>query len=205
MKSPTIGTLIERFQRLSASMGGVFSYGDLFNVIGAGSALGNKRKIKRLIREGVLFKVQRGFYVTKKPDLSVLACRLKKSAYISMDSVLAGAGLVGTLPVAAVSAVAPGIRKRIVQTEWGAIRFFSLKKDLIFGVSTLPSGVRVADNEKAYLDMLYFYTKGARFVIDPVTEVSLAKLDRKRLMSYLRRYRNPKFVKFVKGLTNENA
>ena len=79
----TLAILIERIQRLNPSMGGVFSYGDLFNVIASGSEIRNKRMIKRLIRERFLFKVQRGFYVTKKPDLVVLACRLKKNAYIS--------------------------------------------------------------------------------------------------------------------------
>lgn len=196
---------MERIQRLSVSLGGVFSYSDLFNVIASGSELKNKRMIKRLIKEGVLFKVQRGSYITKEPDLTVLACRLRKDAYISMDSVLARNGVIGTVPEGAVSAVYPGIKRRIVETPWGTIRFFSIKEDLILGLSSLSNGVRVADNEKAYLDMLYFHTKGARFAIDPLNEVNLRRLDRRKLKSYLTRYRNPKFVKFVKGLVDENT
>jgi hypothetical protein len=204
-QGPTIADVIERIRGLSASMGGVFSYGDLFNAIASGSAIKNKRMIKRLTREGVLFKVQRGYYVTKKPDLPSLACRLKPSVYVSMDSALAMNGIIGTVPEGTVSAVGPEIRKRTVEIPWGTIRFFSIKKYLIFGVSSLPNGVRIADNEKAYLDMLYFHAKGARFAIDPIHEVNVRKLNHKKLKKYLSFYRNPKFVRFVKGLADENT
>jgi predicted transcriptional regulator of viral defense system len=156
--------------------------------------------IKRLVKERVLHKVQRGFYVTKKPDLIILACRLKKNAYISMDSALAIHGIIGAVPEQGVSAVVPGIRRQMLETPWGNIRFFSIKRELIFGVCSMTNGARMADNEKAYLDMLYFYSRGVRFVIDPLNEVNLRKLDRKKLNRYLGRYRNSRFVKFARGL-----
>ena len=49
------------------------------------------------------------------------------------------------------------------------------------GFSTLKNGVRVADNEKAYLDLLYFYMKGARYVFDPLHEVRVNKLNPKKI------------------------
>jgi hypothetical protein len=57
----------------------------------------------------------------------------------------------------------------------------------------------MADTEKAFIDLLYFYVKGARFLIDPLKDVNIEKLDRKKLLAYLKKYKNPKFVKFVKG------
>src|SRR5215831_1168898 len=103
-----------------------------------------------------------------------------------MDSVLAKNGLVGTIPRYSVSLVYPG-RKTTIETPFGSsVRYFSIRPDLIFGISTLKNGVKVADSEKAYLDLLYYYTKAARFVIDPLKDVSLWKLDLKKIKKYLK-------------------
>lgn len=198
-KAPSLVSLIRRIQKLGPTLGGVFSYGDLFNLIGAGNEQRNKRAIRRLVRDGVLFKVQRGFYVTEGFDLWQLGCRLQKKAYVSMDSVLAKNLLTGTIPRRSASLVYPGIGRKAVETPAGTITFFSIQKELLFGTSRLPNGVAVADSEKAYLDLLYYYSKGARFVIDPLRDVDVAKLDQVKLRKYLKKYRNPRFVAFVKG------
>lgn len=206
MKSgPSIIILIERVNKLGPTLGGVFSYGDLSNLIGSGSEQQNKRVINRLVREGILFKIQRGFYVTREPDLWQLGCRLQKSAYVSMDSILAKNLLIGAMPQRTVSLVYQGIGRRVLETPVGTVRFFSIKKDLVFGTSRLSNGVTVADSEKAYLDLLYYYVKGARFAINPLQEVNLKKLDPVKLQKYLKKYRNPRFVAFVKGrIKNED-
>jgi len=191
---------IERVRRLGPAQGGVFSYADLFNLLSAGSELQNKRIIQRLVREKVLRKVQRGFYVAGEVDLWLLATRLKPGSYISMDSVLAKNGLVGTVPEASVSAVRPGGVGATLETSEGTLRYFAIQRELDFGFSSRPNGVPVADNEKAFLDLLYYYQKGARFVFDPRNEVYVRKLDQKRLKKYLKSYRNPKFLKFVEGV-----
>lgn len=191
---------LERIARLGPPQGGVFSYADLFNLLSAGSDLQNKRIIQRLVREKALRKVQRGFYIVDGFDLWVLATRIKPGAYISMDSVLAKNGLVGTVPERSVSAVRPGSTGAKLETSQGLIRYFGIQPSLAFGFSPRPDGVMVADNEKAFLDLLYYYQKGARFVFDPRSEVKVGKLDRKRLKKYLESYRNPKFLKFVEGV-----
>lgn len=206
MKSyPPLTVLLERIQRIGPTLGGVFSYGDLFNLIGAESGQQNKRTIKKLVKERVLFKVQRGLYTTKDPDLWALGGRIQEGAYVSMDSVLARNLLTGTVPQRSASFIYTGLGRRIVETPFGVLRFFSIKPDLVFGTARLTTGVIVADNEKAYLDLLYYYLRGARFVFDPLTEVDRSRLGLKKLRRYLKRYRNPKFVKFVKGRLHENA
>lgn len=196
--------IIERIQRLGISLGNVFSYADLCNLISAGSPLKNTRMINRLIHDGVLIKIRRGIYTTKAPDLWVLAGRSKKNTCISMDSVLAKNGLVGTVPERSVSAVSASSRRQTISTPFGLIRIFSIRKDLLnFGTLWLENGVQVADSEKAYLDLLYYATKGARFVFDPRCEIDVKKLDIKKIEKYLKHYRNPKFVQFVKGLLYE--
>ncbi len=191
---------LERIGRLGLQQGGVFSYADLFNLLAAGSELQNKRIIKRLVREKVLRKVQRGFYTAGPVDSWVLAARLKPGAYVSMDSVLAKNGLVGTIPERSVSAVRPGRIGASLETPEGTLRYFGIQPNLAFGFSSRSDGVPVADSEKAFLDLLYYYQKGARFVFDPRSEVNVRKLDRKRLKKYLKSYRNPKFLKFVEGV-----
>lgn len=205
MKStPSLPQLIERLQKFTPDMGGVFSFADLCNLIGAGSDIKNAKVIDRLVRLKVLQRIWRGVYVAgKTPDLWVLGSRIKPDAYVSMDSVLAKNGLVGTLPLYSVSLVYPG-RKTTLETDFGvSLRYYSIQPSLVFGISTLKNGVKVADSEKAYLDLIYFYTKGARFVFDALNEVILRKLDLKKLKTYLKRYKNPKFVKFMEGLVNE--
>lgn len=201
-KQPSLVELVRTIERFSPTLGGVFSYADVCNVIGARVPLKNLRIIHQLVAAGVLCKIQRGMYTTQTPDLWVLATKLKPGAYISMDSVLAQNGLIGTLPRGSVSAVCPTGRKRTVKTPFGTIRYFVIQPSLHFGTTRLNNGVVIADSEKAYLDLLYYYTKGARFVIDPRNDVTVQKLDAKTLHRYLRRYRNQKFVRFVKGLTD---
>lgn len=198
-KTVSLSLLIERIQKFGPALGGVFSYGDLFNLIGVGSDQQNKRTIKRLVRDGILTKILRGFYTTRNPDLWVLGCRLKKGAYVSMDSILSKNLLIGTIPARSVSLVYNGLRRKTLETPFGLVRYFSIKKNLLFGISRLPNGVRNADSEKAYLDLLYYYTKGARFVVDPLAEIDLTRLNRRRLNLYLKKYANPKFISFVKG------
>jgi hypothetical protein len=198
-----MAVLIDRIQKIGPTLGGVFSYADLFNLIGAGSVQRNQRTIKRLIREGVLFKIRRGLYSTKNPDLWVLGCHIRENAYVSMDSVLSKNLLIGTVPKGSVSLVYTGLKRRRMETPFGLLRFFSIKKDLVFGTTRLPNGVAAADNEKAYLDILYYYSKGARFVIDPLKEINVRKLNRKKVAQYLKKYRNPRFVAFVEGRLRE--
>ncbi|MCE9623852.1 MAG: hypothetical protein K8R69_00125 [Deltaproteobacteria bacterium] len=205
MKSVPLPRLIDQLRAVGREVGGVFSFGDLCNLIGAGSEIKSAKVITRLVRLGHLRRVVRGLYVGDEPDLWTLGARLKKDAYVSMDSVMAKNGLVGTIPERSVSLVYPG-RKTTIEIPGGlSIRFYSIQTDLLFGFFTSENGIQVADSEKAYLDLIYFYTKGASYVFDALKEVNLAKLDRKKLMTYLKRYKNPKFVKFVKGLVNEVA
>lgn len=198
MKNTPFLPIVDRIRGFSPELGGVFSFADLWNLSGLGSSDRTAKVVNRLVREGVLFKIRRGIYATKDADLWVLACRLKERACISMDSVLAKDGLIGTAPARSVSVVYPG-KPSVLQTPIGRVRFFKIKKDLLFGAVQEDNGVLRADNEKAFLDLLYFHTKGATFVVDPLKDVDLWKLDVEKIRDYLRHYKNPKFRKFVEG------
>lgn len=195
--------IAEKIQRLSPETGGVFSYADLSNIVASGSAVKNSRVISRLIKGEIILKVQRGFYTTKTFDMWLLASRLAPDCYISMDTVLAKEGIIATVPKYSISAVRAAKRNKTIKTQLGEIIFHSIDQSLIFGITTTNRGINVATAEKAYLDLLYFYQKGKRFVIDPLKEINTSKLNKKVIKKYLTRYRNPKFVAFVKGLIYE--
>ena len=203
-QAPSFTKIVQKIQRMTPDMGGVFNFSDLWNIIGLGSSDRTAKVITRLIHEEILFKVRRDIYATKDPNLWLLASRFKKNACISMDSVLAKNGLIGTLPTRSVSLIYPG-NPQTRETSFGRLRYFKIKKDLLFGTQKILAGITVADNEKAYIDLLYYHLKGARFAINPVKDVDIWKLDRKKIKKYLRAYKNPKFVKFVEGLIHANA
>lgn len=203
-KQPPLVEIAKRIRKMAPDLGGVFTFADLWNLIGLHSSDRTAKFIRRLVREKVLFKIRRNIYATENPDLWALASRLKPNACVSLDSVLAANGLIGTIPKWSVSLVYPGPPESI-KTPFGLIRFFKIKKDLLFGFKKVKFGIAVADSEKAYLDLLYYYTKGAHFIVDPLADIDLWKLDQKKLLKYLRAYKNPKFVTFVKGVTHEKS
>ncbi len=202
-KYPYFSKIVSRINDFGPSLQGVYTYKDLFHLIGSQDERQNVRIINRLVDEGILFKVQRGVYINQTPDLWFLAKTIKPDCYISMDTVLSKNAFFGTITDMSISAIAPGIRKKFVKTPSGIIRFFSIKEDLIFGVDTLANGVRFADNEKAYLDLMYFYLKGERFMIDPRVEILMWKFDYKKIRTYLKRYKNPKFVSYIERILRE--
>jgi predicted transcriptional regulator of viral defense system len=200
----SITDLAQKIQKFAPDLGGIFTFSDLWNIIGLASSDRTAKVVARLVREKALFKIRRNLYTSDQPDLWRLASQIKKKAYISMDSVLARNGLIGTVPAYSVSLVYPG-PPQTIKTPFGLLRFFLIQKNLLFGFQRTPFGVDVADNEKAYLDLLYYYVKGARFVIDPLQEVDISKLNFKKLRQYLRAYKNPKFVSFVEGMIREQT
>ena len=204
MKREPLAEIIKKIRRFSPDLGGVFTFTDLWNLIGLSSSDRTAKVVSRLDRDKVLFKIRRNTYASEEPNLWMIASQLKRRAYVSMDSVLSANGLIGTVPIGSVCLAYPGPPETI-KTPFGLLRFFKIKKDLIFGTQRTKYGISVADSEKAYLDLLYYYVKGARFVIDPLADVDLWKLDLKKIRKYLRAYKNPKFVAFVEGLIRERT
>ena len=195
--------IAKKLKLVETDLGGVLNFSDLWNLIGLSSSERTAKIVKKLIREGVIFKIRRDIYTTQNPDPWVLASRFKENACISLDSVLAKNGLIGTVPTRSVSLVYHG-NTQTIETLFGRFRYFKIKKDLIFGTQKIKGGVTIADSEKAFIDLLYYHVKGNKFSIDPLTDIDLWKLDRAKIKKYLLAYKNPNFVKFVEGVLDEN-
>jgi hypothetical protein len=70
---------------------------------------------------------------------------------------------------------------------------------MFFGFET-KAGLHKATAEKALLDTLYFHQHGTKFTFDIYSDLNWEHLNFDLISAYLKRYYNPKFVKFVEGL-----
>lgn len=200
MKSPTTDiVLTEKILKFATPLGGVFSLGDLCQLMGKQSRLFQQRSIAKLISSKIILRWKRGIFSTQNFDPWLLAQCLNSKGYISLDSVLSKNGLTGTVSKQAVSLVVPLGKKSVTKNNF-VFSFYKASPSLFFGFDRNELGIAIADNEKAYLDLLYFYMRGYRFTIDPFIDVNLSKLNKEKYFLYLKKYKNPKFVKFAERM-----
>lgn len=193
------GPLLYQIQALAPKHHGVFTVHDLMNLLLAKHPVELQQKLKPLLKTGVLNRFCRGFYVTKEFDLEWLSQKISPSSAISLGSVLAREMLIGSIPQKSVTAVKIG-RSRVYESELGRIVHLGLAQSLWFGYAIQKGGLRIASKEKAFLDTLYFYQSGHRLSFNIFSDVQTDKLDRKIVNSYLKKYKNPRFRKFVEGI-----
>lgn len=177
---------------------GVFSTADLRNLLDGVNEVTFFRRLKALRSLGVIRRFSRCFYITESFDLEALSARINPESCISFGNVLAKDLIIGSAPANTVTAVKCGRTRRYL-SDAGNVVHLGIAPHLMFGY-TFRNGIRYADNEKALIDTLYYCRKGRRFSFDVYTDVNFALLNRARIDNYLKRYRNPRFVKFVKGV-----
>jgi predicted transcriptional regulator of viral defense system len=121
------------------------------------------RQLSRWVKSGKLIQLRRGLYVIAKPHQKnpphpfLVANRLKRGSYISLQSALEHHGLIPEY-VPSTTSVTTG-RPETISTPLGVYIFRHIKKELFFGYrrTDLGSGqfAFVASAEKALLDLLY--------------------------------------------------
>ncbi|MBI4236846.1 MAG: hypothetical protein HY696_00335 [Deltaproteobacteria bacterium] len=181
---------------------GVFSTDELRALLGTVHEKSLQRAIQDLQHTGTLTRFCRGLYVTAAFDLEMVSQRLAPNSYISCGSALARALLIGSIPQKTVYAVKQGV-SRMYRSAVGSVIHFGFgapTRDLFFGYCATANGICYADSEKAWLDTLYFYQSGYCFSFDIYSDVDMSRLNGARIRRYLRRYKNPRFVQFVKGV-----
>jgi hypothetical protein len=198
--TPKLSHATEKLLRFQKEMGGVYLTSDLYMIINAGSDLANGRMIERLVRDDFLTRVKRGVYVTSAFNPHLLAARLIPESYISMETVLAKNGLVGTLSPLQISCVANIKRAQVYAAGTMHFNYHSIREDLYFGFERMEWGICYANSEKAFLDLMTAYQRGKKLPFDPKNEIRLDKLNQTRLTQYLKKYNSPKFKAFIRGL-----
>ena len=183
---------------------GVFAISDLSNLFLARSEVEVQQKLRPFLKEKILNRFCRGIYVAQNFDLEWLSQRICPASAISFGSVLAKEMLIGSIPQKTVYAVKIG-KTRIYKSPWGQVvhlGFAGSGKNLWFGYEFGNNGIRQADAEKAFLDTLYFHQRGRLFSFNIYSDIQVERLDPKKLLRYLGRYKNPRFRTFVKGVLN---
>ena len=178
-------------------MGGVFSLSDLKNLLNETNPLVLHRRINTLLRNKVLLRFKRGFYLAQTYNLEVLSQRIYPDSYISLGNVLARHLVIGSIPAKNVYAVKTG-RNRTFSSAFGSLVYCGIAPQLVFDYE-YENGVRYATAEKAFLDTLYFYQKGFRFSFNIEEDIDTSSFDRVKIDTMLKKYKNPKFISFVKG------
>lgn len=191
---------IEKFKRLLEQQKGVFSSADLWTIISPTSNVDFYRQIKKLQKEKLIYKVCRGFYVSKDFSKAHLVMAMKPEAYLSLEFALAYYNLIGTYSDYKIRPLLPQVNRNIT-SDVILIDYKKIKKELIFGHQVID-GIRIATKEKAFLDTLYFYQKGVKFYFDIYSDIDTQDLDTETIFKFLKKYKNPKFIAFVKDYLN---
>ncbi len=189
---------VETVRGLTATQRGVFSKADLQVLLAERHPAAFVRRMTALERAGVLRRFSRGMYVSDDFDLPTLSQRIAPDSYVSFGNALARKLVIGTRPERQLLAAKPGRAHEYRRLGYEIVHV-QIAAHLDFGHEVVD-GVRWADAEKATLDALYFHLRGRRYPFDVFSDIDPARLDRKRLATYLERYRNPRFVAFARGV-----
>jgi hypothetical protein len=190
-------------QRLGPPQGGVFSKADLQTALADPHPTQFARDVRELEAGGVVRRFTRGWYVTADFDLPTLCQRLAPDSYVSLETVLARALWIGPKPTRSIAAVKTG-KSRVYEGLGYRVEHLHVAPHLHFGFETDDRGVKLATPEKALLDMFYFHQRGRRYTVDIFSDVQPVNLDTDRFKFYLSRYRNPKFVTFVRKVLRDH-
>ncbi len=119
-------------------------------------------QLSNFAKDGKITRVRRGLYLlpgTEGLHPFVIASRIDPESCISLESVLAQAGIIPETMFGAV-AITTGKTRQFTIQNYGSVRFRHEKPSLNFGWSVVRMGqyaVRVASTEKALLDLLWFH------------------------------------------------
>lgn len=143
-----------------------------------------RRQLSRWVKAGRLYQLRRGLYALAppfqkvKPHPFVIANRMVRGSYISLQSALAYYGLIPEV-VPVVTSVTTA-RPAQWETPLGVYAFRHIKTDLFFGyrLVDVSPGQRafVATPEKALLDLTYLHPGGDSLAY--LRELRLQNLDR---------------------------
>jgi len=187
------------FHQIAREQNYVFDEQDLQILFEKELDLSFYRVYKKISELGLLKRFCRGIYVAAEFHLIDVNKKITEQSYVSFEFVLAKNSLIGSYSDKVLRSVIMNGRTKKYSYQDYRLEIFKISEELFFGFNK-DQGYNIATPEKAYLDCLYFYTKGLRFSFDIFSDVDLKLLNRPLLNKYLKNYKNKKFVTFVKGL-----
>lgn len=177
--------LLKIFQRMNKSF---YTIADLEKITGL-SRNTLYIALERWKTQAFIDRVGQGIYLPIGITTSVenIASQLYIPNYLSFESALAKYGILNLIPYTITFATTRKTRKYTLRKQ--EIEFRQITPKLFFGFE-MKNGIYIASPEKAFLDEVYFVTRG-RATLD-FDEVDIEKLSRKTLQDYSKRF--PSYV-----------
>jgi hypothetical protein len=190
-------------QKYARPMSGVFFIGDLSRLFGETNSVSLFRRIRNLEDAAIISRFSRGIYTTIGFRAETLTARIIENSYLSFGTILAKELMIGSVPAMTLYAVRVG-KNRIYKGPGLTVEYVGIAKPLFFGFRG-DQGVRYATPEKALLDTLYFHLHGRSYSFDIYQDIDITRVNRPLIKQWLRKYRNPRFVSFVKGYLHDRS
>lgn len=156
----------------------------------------NKKKsalkplVSRLVKSGILFRSTGSHYrpFTKSFNVEELATHLYFPCYVSLEKAIGDSGILNQKAYTYTFVTTRKTKKMVIENQ--AVEFSQIIPELYFGFFD-AGGYYLAYPEKAFLDQLYFVSRGVRSL--DFEELNLKLLQKRRLFGYLKKY--PRRVK----------
>lgn len=160
-----------------------------------------RRQLSRWVKTGRLYQLRRGLYALAppfqkvKPHPFLVANRLVRGSYVSLQSALAYHGLIPEAVPVTTSVAA--LRPARWDTPLGVYEYRHVKTGLLFGYQLTDMGddqqAFVATPEKALLDLVHLQPRGdAPEYLHQLRLQNLERLDLDQLQSQAMRAKSPK-------------
>lgn len=165
-------------------------------------------QLARWITSGRIYQLRRGLYSIappyqkRKPHPFLLANRLQRSSYVSLQSALAHYGLIPET-VNSIVSVTTGRPER-VETPLGIFEFRHIKSNLLFGYQMTDLGDQealLATPEKALLDLVYLQPGGESLkYLQALRFQNLNRLNLDQLKQKSEAFASPKMREVAKNI-----
>jgi len=141
--------------------------------------------IKKLIKTGILIKIEKNKYLLKsaKTNDFALANFLYQPSYVSFETALNFYGILSQFPYEISSATTRKTNKKKFEDK--VFTYTRIKKDLFWGYEK-KGGFIIALPEKALADQIYLSSKGYKRI--NLDEYDLERISTLKLKKYLNKY-----------------
>jgi predicted transcriptional regulator of viral defense system len=145
--------------------------------------------LKRWVNGGVIEKVAQGIYIPMGGTISMenVAAQLYIPNYLSFESALSKYGVLNLIPYILTFATTRKTRKYTLKKQ--EVEYRQLAPKLFFGFE-MRNGIYIASPEKAFLDEVYFVSRGKASM--DIDELDVKKLSNKNLKNYSNKF--PSYV-----------
>ncbi len=198
-----------KFEQLLELLDGETIFPSTLLLAGSVSTSTFYKQITRWVSSGKLIQLRRGIYAVsqpyreKQPHPFLIANKLKKASYISLQSALEYYGIIPEY-VPVITSITTGRAEKIT-SKLGRFQFRHLKKELFWGYKELEisrdTRVFIALPEKSLLDLVYLTPQADNMeYLEELRLQNTDKINKDTLMDYAKKYKTPKLERAARGI-----